>query len=257
MENNIQFSDYDRIADTLMWLGSSTYQLQFVLSMAHKDRGGNRRFFHTENTYGSRYPGVYDAHSIRREMNYYFCISDIKVFASGIILAPRDVFALLNIIETKIFPWYYGKNSVYKIIKDGDLDRLQIVGKYTPAYFPKDDKFIRFEPIVYRLENNMYMQGTRMFINTDENFVDLTLDSFTGFYYILKNTDMYSAACNLATYVKTKPYGINNWQQAGLGSGGGNIQDNYNSNQQRNIDSSSNSKGNNFLSNARSKKGNN
>lgn len=249
MSENIDFTDYDSITDTLMFLNNE-YTLQFVLQLSYKDKSGNRRFFHREATYGSRYPGVMLAHNIKREMKYFFKIQNIKDFIGYNLLFPNDVIMLLYVLEGEVLPWFFGKKSIFKIVKEKDKPDKLTRGEYKPAiYIQSERAYLRFDPIVYTDMNQMQSQGVRICLNSDAEFIDLSLDKFMQFYYILKNTDMYGTASSMASYVKTPPYGKNNWQQAGLGSGA-NMNDELPF-----MNNSNKSQNSNFLDNANKKKG--
>ena len=53
-----------------------------------------------------------------------------------------------------------------------------------------------------------------------KDYVDMEIDKFLGLYYFVSKTDMYGAACSLATYVKVSPYGVNTFNSSGLGGSG-------------------------------------
>ena len=61
-----------------------------------------------------------------------------------------------------------------------------------------------------------------MYMNHEDQFIDMDIDKFMSFYGILKNTDMYAAASNALTYAKTGNNGINVWEsdapKRGLGA---------------------------------------
>lgn len=248
MNNNINFSDYDRITDVLMYL-SNEITLNFTVTLSRKNKSGQRMFFQFETEYSSKYIGTDVARSIKRNMNFYFVIDNKTFFAGGFILKPQDVIILLKIIEDQIIPWYFGTKRIFSLTKDGS--KLIIKGKFHPIYYTQSqDKYLRFDPFVYTYEDETCKEGIRMYLNSDSDWVDMDIDKFMGFYYILKNTDMYSAACSMTNYVKCPPYGVNVFRQAGLGSG--RVQDHWNDAEPTN-DNRKN-KSNSFLDNARSTK---
>ena len=81
----------------------------------------------------------------------------------------------------------------------------------------------------------------------------MDIDRFLSFYYILKTTDMYSAAAHLATYTKVQPYDVNVWKPGGgLGSFSKNDDSSW-MDQQNGVDSEE-KKANNFLQGLGTKK---
>lgn len=212
------FEDYDRIADLVMYFDNNVV-LEFIVSLSSKDKYGNRIFFHSEFDYNSdKFSGVDKGHSIKRRMSFYYAINDKRAFNRSITLRPEDVIMLSMIIKNNIFPWYFGSNNkrnIYSIIEN----KLCITGKYTEVIYSKSEyAYLKFIPIVYTFNDGTYKEGIRMYVSCSEEFVDMEIDKFMGFYYYLSRVDMYSAAASLAAYVKSPPYGINNFNGTGIGS---------------------------------------
>lgn len=251
--SSIDFTDYERISDILMYF-SDKITLNFVVTLAKKSMTGDRMFFSYETKYSSEkynYSSMPQGgvRSIKRNMNFYFTIDNKDVFANSIILRPQDAEMLLMIIEKQIFPWYYGnpKEQAFRLIKD-----KLVLGEYVPVqYVQSSTKYIIFEPVVYSFENGEFTHGVRMNLSGND-VVDMELDKFMGFVRLLK-TDMYATACAMVNYVKIPPYGINTFEMPkGLGASRNpniNMED-WNPNNSR----SNNSRKNSFLDNIKSKK---
>jgi hypothetical protein len=154
--------------------------------------------------------------SIKRTMNFYFVLDVRSDFNAGIILRAQDVELLTRIIESKVFPWYFGnaKEVSFQIISD-----QLILTDYQPVVYTQNGiygvRYISFEPVVLS-ENDQDCRGVRISLSTGHS-AEITIDKFMGFYHLLK-TDMYVAATSLATYAKVPPYGINNYNMQGLGA---------------------------------------
>ena len=73
---NIDYTDYDRITDKLMFL-SPTITLNFTVALSRKDKNGNRAHIHTDMEYASKFRDQNVARSIKRDINYYFTIDMI------------------------------------------------------------------------------------------------------------------------------------------------------------------------------------
>lgn len=206
------FEDYDRITDTLIYL-SDNITLNFTVNLAKKAKDGSRSFFHYETEYQSKYIGTNNARAIKRLMVFYFVIDNKNDFGNGFIIRPQDAIMITKIIEDKVFPMYFGPDRVFKII-----DNKLVVTNYNKILYTQSEyKFLAFEPLVCSYEDG-YKDGIRITINSD--YVDIDIDKFMGLYYILKNTDMYGAACSLVNYVKSAPYAVNVYSRKGLAGGG-------------------------------------
>jgi len=241
---NIDYTDYDRITDKLMFL-SSTITLNFTVTLAKKDKFGNRAHLHYEVEYSSKFRDQNMAHSIKRDIVYYFTIDNSNDFGNGLVLRPQDVEILKMLLDQQILPWFFGNNRVFGIKEN----KLFIKEYGSPVTYAQSDyKFISFNPIIFEYEDGKFKEGIRIYLNNQDAFADLDIDKFMQFVNIIKCTDMYNAALTMINYVKMPPYGINNHTSVGLGSGGG-----YEYNTPRQNSSKSSSTGafgtNDFLSN--------
>lgn len=243
----IQFTDYDRITDILFYL-SPTITLNFNVILSRKNKTGERMFFQYETEYGSKYIGTNTGRAIKRNMSFYFTFDNKNDFGNGFILKPQDVVMLITIIDNQLLPLIIGERRIYKII-DGNL---VITGKYKPIdYIQSDYKYLRMEPIVCKYEDGTFKEGIRLTVNSEHEYADLDIDKFFGLYYLLKNTDMYSAACALTNYVKQPPYGTNIYAQRGLGGGAQIPEEDWNSDIQNN--QTNKGQNNSFLDNVKRK----
>ena len=244
----IQFTDYDRITDILMYL-SNTITLNFNVVLSRKDKAGGRSFFQYETAYSSKFTGVDIGRSIKRNMNFYYTLDNKNDFANGFIIKPQDVMILNMIIENQILPWFFDpEKRIFSITKEGD--RLIIKGKFEPVNYTQSEyKYISFVPIIYTYEDGTFKEGIRIYLNSQSEFADLDIDRFMGLVCILKNTDMYATACSMVNYVKMPPYGTNIFSMTGLG--GGYVQDNWQESEDITKDKSQ--RQNNFLDNAKKK----
>ena len=216
---SVSYTDYDKITDTIIYL-SDLLSLKFSVVLA-KNASRNdktRKHMHSEFVYPSKYIGTDYSRSLLRTMNLFYFVIDIKNdFAGSIVLSPGDIEMLKIFMDQKVIPWYFGQNPAFQI-KDGML-YLSEYGE--PAIYTQSAyKYIGFEPIVLVDENKECEQGLRLFVNNRDTICDLDMETFMKFVNIIKNTDMYGAACSLVNYVKCPPYGLNEFKNSGLGSGG-------------------------------------
>lgn len=213
--DNIDYTEYDRITDTLMYLNDDV-SLNFSVALSRKGRSGDRIFYHYESEFGSdKYGGK--LRSIKRIMKFYFVIDCKSDFNAGFILRPEDVEILSRILNLKVLPWYFGttNEAAFQIVTNN-----LVLTNFQPETFVQatiyDSKAITFEPIVM-VENEMETRGVRMSLSTGP-VINMTIDKFMGFYHILTTTDMCTLAATMCNYVKIPPYGINTYTTQGLGA---------------------------------------
>lgn len=213
MSQNADYTDYDRITDSLLYLSDSV-SLKFVVVLSKKAPGGERRFFHSETMYQSRYIGTDIARSIVRNMTYYFVLAVKNDFTTSFVIRPQDAEMLKKVIQERILPWYFGNKRIYKKMED----KLSIVEKFNPVIYAQSEyQVLRFEPIVVEYDDGYYKEGIRLTISNVE-IVEMDIDKFFGFINIL-NTDMYCAACSLVNFAKIQPYGVNTFSNTSVGLG--------------------------------------
>lgn len=205
MEDNFNFTYYDKISDTLIYFNNDI-SLKFIVSLNRKGADGNIINFHNEYSYDSSYFGK-KSYAIRRYFVPYFSLDDKRDFKNNIMIKPSDVCLLQLVMNNNIIPWVMGNSRIYGMDKEG---KIIIKGKWSQADFPLSDyQYLSFIPIVVTYDDNTTKEGIRMVMNNKDNFIDMDINKFMEFYYYINNTDIYNAAIGLVNYVKTQPYCIN------------------------------------------------
>jgi hypothetical protein len=234
---DILFTDFDKITDTILYL-SNDVTVSICLNLNTKSKDGKVKNFHSEYKYYSDNLGK-DSYSIKRTVQPYFSINDLKDFKNSIMLKVNDIWMLKILMDNKVMPWFIGKTRLFFFDEN---NKLQIKGKYDIQEFRLNEyNFMAFAPIVIRFEDGTDKEGIRLFINSKDRFVDMTIDIFISFYYLISNTDLYNAGANMLNYVKMSPYDCGLFE---MGTGAANYDeyDEWNSGSQR-----KSGKGNNFF----------
>lgn len=183
------FNDYERVQDTLMYLGSS-FVLKFNVALANKDRFGNRKFFYKEYNYSSKYSDYGNIVSVKRNIRYFLSIEEVNNFDNGIIIAQSDM-PMLRGAVTESARWLQTED-VFGMNKGNQLTILQDV---SCQIMVGNNSALRFEPVVLPMQDGTSQRGIRMYINDMKNYVDMELRNFMGFYELIRSIDMYTAAC--------------------------------------------------------------
>lgn len=235
-----KFIEYDRVTDKLVWL-SPTMSLNFVVSLASRDKQGKRKSFYFETEYPSNYIGTKIGRGIKRNMTYYFVI-ETQDFGNSLVLRPRDTYFLSCSIKESILPWFFGNKRIFKVTDD----KLVIDKKYNPfIYQPDEYRYLSLTPMSIETDSG-FKEGLRMECNGE--YCDLDIDKFMDLYYTISNTDMYGAAIELINFATTAPLGANIYKPIGLG--GGRLPEEDWKYEDQNIKKSSNKSGKNkFLDN--------
>lgn len=205
-QKSIQFTDYDKISDVLMWFSPSKYQLKFNVKLK-KVSNNNTINFHNEYYY---YNKALDRNglSIKRDYQYFYSIEKLKGdFKDNIDLKPCDIELLKIFIKSQIYPLFIGNKNVFGIDRDNKLCLKKAI---KPKVFTlSQTSFISFVPVVFYYSETETNQGMKICINDKDNWFEVPLEVFLNFANIILNTDMVNAAMTMLNYVKTKPYGVN------------------------------------------------
>lgn len=198
--NNIvnSFIVYDNISDKIYWLGKDV-TLSFVVKLSKKDDDGNRMHFHNEYIYDSKYINTQYGVSIKRQYDFYLAIesNQMDVFVQ---IRMQNIIILRSILSdmVKILT-----NDKYWLYKDGKYNLKGGIKPLVHNGLPMN-KWLSFQPISIINMNEEPKKGVRITLSDDSKFVDVTMDQFLGFVYIINSIDMLGYAATLVNYIPNK-----------------------------------------------------
>lgn len=238
MNNKIEpfhFIDYEKIQDLLMFFNEEI-TLNFNVVLARKDKNGYRQHFMSEVVYNSNYTNKKEVVNIKRNMNYFLTINCKNDFQNSVMIRNADM-VMFKLKLKQVVRWFT------ELYKEED-NKLVIVGDYKNIVVPVGEyKYIEFEPTVIMYDANTYKEGIRVYINSNSNFVDITIDKFMELYYIIDSMRMYECACILVNSLPIE-YGENIFSINNEVNNGNPYGANYDSNRNNEIESKGKSKGN-------------
>lgn len=195
--------DYEKLSDDLYWLNDSVV-VRFVVSLARADKENNRMHFHREFSYNSKYLDKGHVITLRRSFSYYITFNILKDYESTTIIGVKDIL-LFRAKLNEVINWF--NNGTFALKRK----KLVIPSRPAPIIISglADGKFIQFDPIVMEdEETKAQQQGIRIsFIN--DNYADLSIDRFYGFYYLITSINMYQSAQLLLNYLGRPECGTN------------------------------------------------
>ena len=197
------YEDYEQITDTLGWLDSSV-QYKFVTRLASKDKNGNKDSFHKEYTYRSNYNNIDMVTSIKRSFDSFIVIDNFKDKDIYIQIRAQNMIMLQNILNQMV--GYLFDEKLWGIKNK----TLIIKGKPSPLYMQQlpMSKWISFELIVIEY-NGEFDKGIRIVLSDESKYVDVRIDVFMGFVYIMNTFNMYLASMSHINYLQRPPFGTN------------------------------------------------
>lgn len=207
----IEFEEYDRISDDVLFL-SKNIVFRFSVSLSGKDKDGNRTSFHKEFQYYSK-----DANrsliTIKRSYDYYLSFENFiktEEHDKEFIRIGLNEYGLLLAGLEEVHSWFTSKQyeSLFAM-KNGKLIMTSTRPEYKVVGLPFD-KYIKFEPTViqHNGENDREM-GVTIYLSSEKNYADLTLNKFMALYYVYKSFNMYQSAQEMINYIGRPENGFN------------------------------------------------
>ena len=203
MERPIQYINYDKLSDDVLYLGSKTY-LRIVVQLSIKKDPDKRYHFHKEYSYYSKYSENGKLNSMRRSFEYFLTIEKTDMGLNGIMIRTQDMILFKKKLWD-VSKWF--EKDVF-VIKKKHL----IVLPTEPIVLDglAGGKYIKFEPIVLKWEDtNKEDTGLRITLGDPSIFIDITPDRFFSLLYTIDTFNMYEAASLLVNYLGRPSFGFN------------------------------------------------
>lgn len=209
MENMIMYHDYyDKISDDIMYLGRNVI-LRFNVSLSSYNNEGKRSNYHREFFYEKN--GLPTA-MMRRSFDCFFSIENIVANEKG-----EKEFIRIGIKEFLPFQykikecaeWFTNPEyeDLYAINHNDKLivqRRIQTALERLPM-----QKYLLFEPSIVEYDNGTLERAVRIYLNSQDNFVDLNIDTYMALWYIVVNFNMYMSAQLMLNYIQRPDFGSN------------------------------------------------
>lgn len=203
----IRQPQYDKLCDKVMYLGYNTVlRMNVLLSRANKD--GTRNHYHHEYKYSSsKYIDTNELMTLRRDFDYFLSIENIRNengYRETINIRIQDMMYVRDQIN-QAGQWFrmdlFGKKN----------NKLVMLGKVEPIFITKlqFDKYLKLEPIIIKYEDGNECTGVRMSLSSDNDFVDINLDTFMAFTYTINTIDLFASAQRMLNYLQRPEYGYN------------------------------------------------
>lgn len=203
MMTKIDFSNYDKITDTMLYLGSKV-NLNFTVKLC-KQHNNTRYPMHKEYLVNNNYINSGSLISVKRSFDYYMELlyKDKESYFSYKIV-PENILYILDQFN-KAASWFRTE-GLFGVVNNN----LTLLGGIEPIKFIFSEKStMQAEPIVY---TNPYtnMQETRLrLIFNDYNYADISIDKLMGLIYLISKINLYESAQILINYLQRPDYGYN------------------------------------------------
>lgn len=205
----ITHDKYEKITDDLLLL-SPNIILKFTVGLTnYSDRFG-RQSYHKEFEYSSA-KSKSNVISIKRSFDFYLSLENTK---SGdnkefIRIGVSDIYGFRHIIK-KASEWYTSKE--YSNLFARKNNRLIITRRIDPLildHLPMG-KYIKLEPIIVtNINTDEDYIALRMYLSSEDNYGDISVNKLMGLMYILDTINMYESAQLLLNYIQRPEFGSN------------------------------------------------
>ena len=204
-----EFEIYNKISDDVHIIGKNII-LRMNVILYNTTANSNKIYFHREVNYFDSVANQ-ERRSIKRSFDYHLSIENIRYTDQGykefIRIGLPEVMLLKNSLS-QVISWFNSPeySNLYSI-KDNKLSLTRKPPKLVIAPLPQD-KFIVLSPVVIEFGVD-HVQGVRMYLNSENNYADITVPRFMGFIQSIIDINMYNAAQNMLNYYGRPPFGTN------------------------------------------------
>lgn len=203
--------NYDKISDDLCILGFNAI-LRFNVVLSKPTAEGKRYHYHQEYEYNSnKYIDTNKLITLRRQFDFYMTIENIKQNDFGvkesIMIRIQDILYVREQLHNTV-KWF--RDRQYANLFAMKDNKHIMLGSVEPIYIEAlaANKYLKLEPIIISI-NDTTAIGVRMYLSAPDNFVDITLDRFMGFIYLIDSINMYESAQLLLNYLQRPELGTN------------------------------------------------
>lgn len=200
---------YEKLTDDILYVAANlVLRLNVVLGRKNSS-DGSRMGFHNDYIYeSSKYSNVNKSITMRRHFDYFLTLENIKDtngVKESIMIRVNDMIPLRDMLN-EVSKWFFDQK--YKdLFAYDNSNKLVLINKIDPVWIRgfAADKSIKIEPTVVTLWNDSLVEGVRMYLNSDNNFIDIPSDRLMGLIYIIGSIDLFSAAQNLINFLGISP----------------------------------------------------
>ena len=200
------FFDYEKLSDDILFLGNNVV-LRLNVGLGRTNNKNNERVSaHKEYMYASnKYIDADRLITLRRSFDYYLTLENSNMREASVMIRVQDILLLRAKINEALM-WF--DNGTFAI-KNKSLYIVRTPQPIIMSGFP-DNKIIKFEPIVIQWdETQLQQQGIRMTFGIEDCYVDIPIDKFYGFVYIISTINMFESGQLLLNYLGRPEYGSN------------------------------------------------
>lgn len=205
----IHVSDYNKISDTIMYLGKNVV-LKFNVYLNYENEKYGQQNFHKEYCYYNNRLGK-DQYTIMRYFDYAMTIENTSQSADNDIREVIQIgvceMSMMKMLLHAGMEWF--TNPQYSELYSNKDGKLVMMEQVQPRRIFCRSKYIEIEPIVYVDSNLTYDFGIRMYLNSETNYVEMSLSRYCGLHYMMDTINLYQAAITLINYLERPEFGTN------------------------------------------------
>lgn len=217
MNNEIPQLEYEKLSDDLYYMGD--YVLKFCVDLARKDKDNKRVHFHKEFRYDTnKYINCNKLVTLKRSFDFYLVLERYRnndSYEKHYIQIRVQNMIYLKIALEEAQDWFFDNRyrNLFAYDKDRKLIMMSDLVDKVSIKLPMD-RYMILEPIVFVNYEGQEERGVRMTLGDGDKYIDMSIEKFLGFKYLIENLNMYESAQILINYIPQIPCGTNSYEFA-------------------------------------------
>ena len=186
----------DKVQDVLMYLGD--YVVKFCVPLSYA-AGNNRerRYFHSQYEYQSKYSDYGNVYTIRRNIMYsYLLIENKDSFDNSIVIYRNDMYSVRR-ITLDMVNWMHDNKELNMLygVKDGQLYLKEDREVHCTL---SSGKVLTYRPTIVDDPVDRFAPGVRVLIDDSRNLgTSVNIFDFMNWYELLRTIDFYGVASGI------------------------------------------------------------
>lgn len=218
----MEFFKVDKISDEVFSM-SFNVSLRFNVSLSRTSSNGVRTHYHKEYEYPSKTNDVPSLVTIKRNFDFYLSIETLQKDANGnktfIRIGPNEYMLFKKGLEEALSWFNSSKHKNLWAKNKGEIILMPPIPEFTVSNLPMG-KYLTFTPTIIDrgIAKADKEPGIRIYLGSDDEIVDMTIERFMGMYYLISCFNMYQSAIELINYLGRPEFGANRYVMETVGN---------------------------------------
>ena len=215
MNNELPQLEYEKLSDDLYYMGD--YVLKFCVDLARKDKDNKRVHFHKEYRYDTnKYINCNKLVTLKRSFDFYLVLERYRnndSYEKHYIQIRVQNMIYLKMALEEVQDWFFDNKYRNLFAYDNNRKLVMMSGVVDKVSLKLPmDRYMILEPVVFINYEGREERGVRMTLGDGDKYIDMSIEKFLGFKYLIENLNMYESAQILINYLPQMPCGTNSYE---------------------------------------------